>query len=161
VTRAPTLLLYADDNPDDRILVQAALTSVLPDVTLRCVQDGQALLDYLQQAGSASPGPGGTAFPDAILLDQSMPRKDGFATLIALKSDPALRHIPVIMVSTSARPEDVERAYDLGAAAFVRKPRSQEGLVQVLHSIQQFWNRRSSHTALRAASPNPGLREAS
>jgi CheY-like chemotaxis protein len=156
-----TLLLYADDNPDDRILVKAALSGALPDVTLHCVQDGQALLDYLRQAVHATDPVGGPVFPHAILLDQSMPRKDGYETLIALKADEALQHIPVIMVSTSARPEDVQRAYDLGVSAFVRKPRSQQGLVQVLSSIQQFWDRRSSQTSLRAAVPSRGLREAS
>ncbi|HEX8202372.1 MAG TPA: response regulator, partial [Isosphaeraceae bacterium] len=99
---------------------------------------GEELLEYLRRQGqftdaSTSPTPG------LILLDLNMPRKDGREALREIKSNPALRQIPIIVLSTSKAEEDVYRTYDLGANSFITKPVTFEGLVDVMKSLGRYW----------------------
>lgn len=147
-----SLVLYADDNADDRVLVSAAMSRLFPDVALRCVADGQAVLSYLWGCAESTSD---ADWPATLLLDAAMPGTSGLDVLREVKSHPALSRLPVVVLSTSARAEDVQQAYDLGACAFVRKPRSLQSLHETLVSLSQFWLRPENGQpgyALRTAS---------
>ena len=134
----PFVILLADDDADDRQLTREALAEnhLLDDV--HEVADGEALMDYLFHRGEyaerrTSPKPG------LILLDLSMPKKDGREALAEIKRDAQLRQIPVIVMTTSSAEEDVCRSYDLGASSYVTKPVSFTRLVEVMRGIEQYW----------------------
>jgi CheY-like chemotaxis protein len=135
--RSITILL-ADDDPDDRLLARDALAAGHVANTLRTVEDGEELMNYLHRRGEygiegAAPRPG------LILLDLSMPKKDGLGALAEIKADPALKHIPVVVMTTSREDEDICRSYDLGANSFVTKPIRFETLVDVMKTMGRYW----------------------
>ena len=110
------------------------------DVTMEITfEDGEELLDYLYHRGSKYTAPGSSPTPGLILLDLNMPRKDGREALREIKSDPDLRRIPVVVLTTSKAEEDIYRTYDLGANSFITKPVSFEGLVAVMRDIGRYW----------------------
>ena len=131
-------VLMVDDDGDDRLLVRDAFRAASLGTDLRFVSDGEELLRHLRRQreyskASNSPRPG------LILLDLNMPRMDGREALAALKADPELRLIPVIVMSTSRAPEDVEKSYRLGAASFISKPVSYTALLEVTETIDRYW----------------------
>jgi CheY-like chemotaxis protein len=133
-----SMILMADDDPEDRMLVEEALTENHVACELRYVQDGQELLDYLRNQGKYAhtqdaPRPG------VILLDLNMPRTDGREALRQIKSDPTLWRIPVIVFTTSRAQEDIERAYDLGVNSFITKPAAFNDLVEIMATIGKYW----------------------
>lgn len=129
-------LLMADDDADDRQMTREALeeSRVLNDIGF--VEDGEQLMDYLHQRGRYAKG---TQRPDLILLDLNMPRKDGREALAEIKSDPALRQIPVVVLTTSKAEEDIFRSYDLGVNSYVTKPVTFQGLVEVMRGLGNYW----------------------
>lgn len=134
----PILILIADDDEDDRLLAKEALeeSRVINDVTF--VADGEELMDYLCHRGKyedveAYPRPG------VILLDLNMPKKDGREALREIKSDPELRRIPVVVMTTSKAEEDVYRSYDIGANSFITKPVTFDRLVELMKVLGQYW----------------------
>jgi CheY-like chemotaxis protein len=129
------LLLHADDNADDRLLLSNALHAHFPEVTLHSVADGEAALAYLRNAVER----GQHSLPHVALLDWNMPRKTGLATLSELKADPVLRRLPVVIVAAAYRPHDPDNALRLGASGFFRKPRSQHELAEVLTELSTYW----------------------
>jgi CheY-like chemotaxis protein len=131
------LVLCADDDPDDRLLAQSALLEAGVRTGIQFVEDGEELLDYLRRSGKYAGLE--SKQPDLILLDLAMPRKNGAEALTEIKADPALQHIPVVVLTTSEAQEDVYRVYDLGANAFVTKPDSFENLVRTMRSLSHFW----------------------
>jgi CheY-like chemotaxis protein len=131
-------ILMADDDPDDRAFTKEALVASHLANELRFVEDGQQLMDYLRGQGAFA-APGSAPRPGVILLDLNMPRKDGREALKEIKADPALRQIPVIVLTTSKAEEDVLRTYDLGANSFIMKPVTFAGLVKVMTSLGQYW----------------------
>jgi CheY-like chemotaxis protein len=139
VNRAkPITILLADDDPDDRMLAREALKESRLANTLYTVEDGEQLLDYLCRRGRYS-DPSSSPRPGLILLDLNMPRKDGREVLREIKSDPNLRRIPVLVLTTSKAEEDIYKTYDLGANSFITKPVTFEALVNVMRSIGQYW----------------------
>jgi CheY-like chemotaxis protein len=131
-------ILMADDDPDDCVLVKDAFAESRVANDLRFVKDGEELMDYLRHRGKyksvkTSPRPG------LILLDLNMPRKDGREALKEIKSDPALRNIPVVILTTSKEEEDILRSYDTGANSYISKPVTFKGLVEVIASLGQYW----------------------
>lgn len=132
------LILMADDDPDDRLLTQEALTESRLINEMRFVRDGQELMDYLTHRGAYA-DPAEAPLPGLILLDLNMPRKDGREALREIKSDLRLRRIPIVVLSTSKAEEDVYRTYDLGANSFITKPVTFEGLVQVMQGLGRYW----------------------
>lgn len=136
--KQPFTILMADDDEDDRMFAKDALTEsrVLND--FRCVQDGEELMDYLKRRGKYAE-PGSAPRPGLILLDLNMPRKDGREALAEIKSDPALRSIPVIVLTTSSTQEDIIRSYDLGVNSFVTKPVTFASLVEVMRELGRYW----------------------
>jgi CheY-like chemotaxis protein len=131
-------ILLAEDDPDDRLLTRRALTKSRLANTIVAVEDGEELMDYLNRRGpyadpEASPRPG------LILLDLNMPRMDGREALKLIKSDPDLRRIPVIVLTTSDAEHDILQSYDLGVNAFVTKPVTFDGLVDAIQALGEFW----------------------
>lgn len=137
-TRAPITILMADDDEDDRMFAREALeeSRVLND--FRCVEDGEELLNYLRRRGPYAV-PGSAPRPGLILLDLNMPRKDGRETLAEIKTDPTLRSIPVVVLTTSSAQEDIARTYDLGVNSFVTKPVTFAALVDVMRDMGRYW----------------------
>jgi two-component system response regulator len=137
-TPKPIVLLMAEDDADDRLLVKDALEESRVLNVLHFVEDGEQLLDYLRRQGryadpEASPRPG------LILLDLNMPRMDGREALRAIKADPELRRIPVVVMTTSKAEEDIFRSYDLGASSYITKPVTFDRLVELMRTLGHYW----------------------
>ncbi|TPV60834.1 response regulator [Aestuariibacter sp. GS-14] len=137
-SRVPITILMADDDEDDRLLTLDALTEGRVINNLQCVEDGVELLAYLRREGRFS-DPASSPRPSLILLDLNMPRMDGREALQEIKADPALRGIPVVILTTSKEEEDMLRGYDLGAASYITKPVNFEGLVELMKSLGRYW----------------------
>ena len=136
--RAAITILLADDDEDDRLMTRDALRDARLHNDLRTVVDGVELMEYLKREGRfsderESPRPG------MILLDLNMPRMDGREALAAIKADPELRSIPVVVLTTSKAEEDVIRTYDLGVNSFITKPVTFLGLVEVMKVFSRYW----------------------
>lgn len=131
-------ILMADDDPDDRLLAADALRESRVADDLRFVEDGEQLLDYLRRRGRWAP-PAEAPRPGLVLLDLNMPRMDGREALAEIKADPALRRIPVVVLTTSRAEADVLRSYDLGANSFITKPVTFTGLVEAMRVLGRYW----------------------
>lgn len=136
-TKSITILM-ADDDADDRLLAQDALTECRLANELHCVENGEELLDYLYHRGKFS-APESSPRPGLILLDLNMPKKDGREALMEIKKDPELRKIPVVVLTTSKADTDIGRIYDLGANSFIAKPVTFDLLVDVMKAIGRYW----------------------
>ena len=134
----PITILIADDDADDRMMASEALEESRLANDLRFVEDGEELLDYLYHRGRFS-AEGESPRPGLILLDLNMPRMDGREALREIKSDPSLRSIPVVVLTTSQAEEDIYRTYDLGVNSFITKPVQFEGLVEVMRTLGKYW----------------------
>jgi CheY-like chemotaxis protein len=150
----PITILLADDDADDRVLARDALDESRVVNDLRFVEDGEQLMDYLHRRGKFA-NPESSPHPGLILLDLNMPRKDGREALREIKSDANLRHIPVVVLTTSKAEEDIYRTYDLGVNSFITKPVTFEGLVGVMRSLGRYW---LEIVELPVASPETGSR---
>jgi two-component system, response regulator len=127
------LILAADDSPTDRRILQEAFRDVDTSLEVEFVEDGAQLLEYLRGNGSRRRP------PSLVLLDLSMPHVDGRKALAAMKTDPRLRLIPVIVLTGSQEANDISSVYDEGGTTYMFKPQSFEGLVQVVATLCQFW----------------------
>jgi CheY-like chemotaxis protein len=134
----PITILMADDDADDRALTKEALEEGRLMNTIRFVEHGEELIEYLRRTGRYAP-PADAPRPGLILLDLNMPRKDGRAVLQEIKSDPDLRTIPVVVLTTSKADEDVYRSYDLGVNSYIVKPVTFEALVDILQTLEKYW----------------------
>jgi two-component system response regulator len=135
---APLTILMADDDEDDRLLARDALREAPVPVMLRFVQDGGELLDYLRRERRYAP-PADAPTPSLVLLDLNMPRMGGMEALREIRRDPALRRIPVVVMTTSGEHDDVVKSYDLGANSFITKPVTFSGLVEVMRTLGRYW----------------------
>jgi CheY-like chemotaxis protein len=138
VLRESITILLADDDLDDCLLTKDALAERHLTNDLRIVHDGEALLDYLHQRGPYS-APGAAPKPGLILLDLNMPCMDGQEALALIKATPSLRHIPVVVLTTSRNAQDIYRSYDLGASSFITKPVTFSALVEVMCGLGHYW----------------------
>lgn len=134
----PIHVLVAEDDPDDRLLLKEAWQESRVTNALHFVENGEELMDYLYQRG-AYIDPARFPRPGLILLDLNMPKKDGREALKEIKSDPRLRTIPVVVMTTSKAEEDVLRTYDLGVSSFITKPAKFFPLVEVLRTLGKYW----------------------
>ena len=128
----------ADDDEDGRLLTQDALAESRVLNELHFVEDGVELLEYLERKGkfedkAVSPRPG------LILLDLNMPRMDGREALEAIKGNPNLKGIPVVILTTSKQEEDMVKGYNLGAASYITKPVTFDGLVDLMKTLGKYW----------------------
>jgi CheY-like chemotaxis protein len=137
-TGRPITVLYADDDPEDRMLVKEAWAESRLANELHFVEDGEELMDYLHRRGNYT-HLAHTPLPGMILLDLNMPRKDGREALQEIKSDPRLRLIPTVVLTTSKAEEDIFRAYDLGVNSFIVKPVTFQSLVDLTLAFSKYW----------------------
>jgi len=131
-------ILMADDDPDDRLLVQDAFDEIRLNNPLVFVEDGVELMDYLYRRGAYA-HLAGTPLPGLVLLDLNMPRKDGREALKEIKQDPVLRTIPIVVLTTSSAEEDILRTYNLGTNSFIVKPVTFDKLVEIIRKVTQYW----------------------
>lgn len=136
--RKPIVILVADDDADDQLLIREAFEAIPLDADLRSVADGQELLDYLRNLGGDTDS-NAPLRPNLILLDLNMPRKDGREALREIKSNPDLRNIPVIILTTSQENEGIRKCYEMGANSYITKPTTFEGLIRVLRTLGSYW----------------------
>jgi len=128
-------ILLVEDNPGDARLTREALAASGVRNTLHDVRDGEQALAFLRREGVFQTAP----TPDLILLDLNLPRRDGREVLEDMKGDPSLKHIPVVVLTSSQADEDILRSYRLHANCFITKPRDLDELTAVLRGIEQFW----------------------
>lgn len=128
-------VLLVEDDPGDVMMIREAFEENKLRNRLSVVSDGVEALEFLRQQGKYADAPR----PDLILLDLNLPRRDGREVLSDVKSDPALRAIPVVVLTTSSAEEDILRSYDLHANAFVTKPVDFDSFVDVIRQIDEFF----------------------
>lgn len=131
-------ILMADDDEDDRLLARDALKESRVLNHLHCVEDGVELIRYLEGQGKYA-NREKYPMPGLILLDLNMPKKDGLEVLQEIKSNPAIRRIPVVILTTSKAEEDKIRGYDLGAASYITKPVTFSALVELMRALGKYW----------------------
>ena len=136
--RRSITILIADDDPEDRMLAEDALKESRLVNDIRFVEDGEELLEYLQHRGKYT-DPESSPRPGMILLDLNMPRMDGREALKIIKTDPELRRIPVVVLTTSQAEQDIYRSYDLGVNSFIIKPVTFESLVNIMRVLEAYW----------------------
>jgi chemotaxis family two-component system response regulator Rcp1 len=131
----PIQVLLVEDNPGDVRLTREAFRDAKMHLDLHVANDGIEAMEFLLRQGDFS----GSPRPDLILLDLNLPRKDGREVLAEIKGNPALKTIPVVILTTSASDADIERSYLLHANCYISKPVDLEGFLSVVHSIDDFW----------------------
>ena len=135
----PITILICDDDEDDRLLTKEALEQAHISNSLRFVEDGEQLLDYLYQRGAYAGETGAAPRPGLILLDLNMPKLGGREVLAIIKGDKTLHDIPIVVLSTSQLDEDISRSYQLGVNSFISKPVTFSGLVDAMHVLGRYW----------------------
>jgi CheY-like chemotaxis protein len=131
-------VLLVEDNPRDVRLTQRAFTQVSLLHDLRIVRDGDEALAYLHREGVYK-DPHTSPRPDVILLDLNLPRMNGHELLQCLKQDPRFQQIPIVVLTTSGRPDDVRLAYEAGANAYLLKPVEFARFTEVVGHLGKFW----------------------
>ena len=131
-------ILVADDDPDDRMLIEEAFEENRIANEINFVEDGEELLEYLERRGKCE-DPASAPRPGLILLDLNMPRMDGREALKRIKANPDLANIPVVVLTTSKQEEDILRTYGLGVNSFITKPVTFEGLLRVTQVLTSYW----------------------
>ena len=125
-------ILCIEDNVADRRLIREFFKT---DGTMHFAFDGVEGLDYLHRRGPFA----GAALPDLILLDLNLPKKSGHEVLREIKSDPELRHIPVVVLTTSSNASDISKSYEARANCYLVKPDELEQFEAVMDKISDFW----------------------
>lgn len=134
------IILIADDDPDDRLMMKEAFAERCHDCQICFAHDGVQLMQFLNGLEQLPDYPDAPSVcPDLILLDLNMPLKDGREALREIKSDPRLRIIPIIVMTTSANEDDIRFCYDSGANSYIIKPSSYSGLLAMVSSLTTYW----------------------
>ena len=131
----PIEVLLVEDSPGDVRLTREALKDAKVHISLHVAADGIEAMAFLKRTGTHV----GAPRPDLILLDLNLPLKDGREVLKEIKESPALRSIPVVILTTSSSEADVLRSYDLHANCYISKPVDLDGFLKVVQSIDSFW----------------------
>lgn len=131
----PIEVLSIEDNPADTALLKDWFQQYPGKCNYRFVRDGLEALDYLYQRNHYA----GAVRPDLILLDLNVPKVDGRDLLREVKTNPDLRRIPILVLTTSSSDRDISDAYDLGANAFISKPLDLDDVDAMLASLGKFW----------------------
>ncbi len=134
----PYHVLIVDDDPADAALVTKAIDFGRFHCVVDRASDGVEAMEKLRLQTGPSTG-ASRQHPHLVLLDINMPRKNGFQVLDEIRADPHLRHLPVVILSTSAAERDVSSAYQSGAHGYVTKPMDVDDLFQAIHGIQEYW----------------------
>lgn len=142
-------ILHVEDDPNDILLIERAFRKAEIGAQVQVVSDGEQAMQYLS-------GSSGFAqrerfpIPSLVLLDLKLPRKSGIEVLEWIRHQPGLRRIPVVMLTASKQPVDVNRAYDLGANAYLVKPVNFDALVELLRTMDKFWLRSNERPSAAA-----------
>jgi two-component system, response regulator len=136
--QATKVVLMAEDDEDDLLLVKAAFAASGLPVELRSVSDGEELIAYLFRR-SKFEDPCLSPTPNLILLDLNMPKKDGREALAEIKAQSKFQQIPVVVLTTSRDTSDIQECHEMGASSFVTKPNSFQALVDVVKTIGEDW----------------------
>jgi CheY-like chemotaxis protein len=131
----PIRILLVEDNAGDVRLTREAFKDAKVHLDLYVVSDGVEAINFLRRQGPYLESPR----PDLILLDLNLPRKDGREVLTEIKTDPGLKTIPVVILTTSGSDVDIENSYQLHANCYVSKPVELDGFLEVIRSIDDFW----------------------
>lgn len=131
----PKEILLGEDNPGDVYIVRSSLADSNLDHNFYHVNDGKEIMSYLRQED----GYQNVALPDLILLDLNLPKMSGFEVLAEIKSDPRLRIIPVIILSSSDAQRDIVRSYQLYANSYIVKPSDYIAFFMAIKKLESFW----------------------
>jgi len=131
----PMEILLVEDNEDDIVLEQEALADAKLVNLMSVARNGEEAMAYLKRQGKYQ----NAQIPGLILLDINMPKKNGFEVLNEIKADPALRHIPVVMLTTSESEADVVRCYAKGACSYITKPMDFDKFRDVVKQFALYW----------------------
>jgi CheY-like chemotaxis protein len=128
-------VLMADDDAEDCMLATEAFEATGAKAAFVCVEDGIRIMDYLTECSHSD----SKGLPDLILLDLNMPRKDGRTALTEIRAEPALQHIPIVILTTSKEEKDIAFSLKAGAVSFITKPPTFTEWVQIMKSLAQRW----------------------
>ena len=131
------VILLVEDSPEDYETTRALRRAGLANLIYHCA-DGEEALDYLYQRGTYA-DPARAPRPNVILLDLNLPGTDGRQVLAEIKADERLKHIPVIVLTTSADERDIEKCYQAGANSYVKKPVNIEGFFHAIQELKGYW----------------------
>jgi len=135
VETQPMEILLVEDNEDDILLEQEALAEAKLVNLMSVVRDGEEAMAFLRRQGQYQDA----QMPGLILLDINMPKKNGFEVLNELKADPALMHIPVVMLTTSDNEADIVKSYAKGACSYITKPMDFDKFRDVIKQFALYW----------------------
>ena len=135
VNESDKVILLIEDNRGDIRLIQEALKSSTLQCRVEVARDGVEAMEYLRQEGNFVHA----KRPDLILLDLNLPRKDGREVLVDIKSNPDLKYIPVIVLTTSRNEDDISHSYDLHVNCYISKSRNLAELFKIVRGIEEFW----------------------
>jgi CheY-like chemotaxis protein len=131
-------ILLVEDNPDDVLLIRRAFKKAGLGHSLQVATHGEEAVDYLcgeGEFGDRDQHP----FPALVLLDLQLPRRSGHEVLAWLRAQEELRRLPVVVLTSSREPRDINRAYDLGANSYLVKPVSFDALLEMVQVLERFW----------------------
>ncbi len=131
----PIDILIIEDNEGDARLIKEVLSDGKVSNLLHNVKDGVQAMDFLKKRGAYA----NASVPDLIILDLNLPRKDGREVLSEIKTDPELKKIPVVIMTTSQAEEDILKSYNLHANCYITKPIDLNQFIKVVKSIEEFW----------------------
>jgi CheY-like chemotaxis protein len=128
-------ILLVEDNEGDILLTKEALEDARIHINLSVVNDGKEAIDFLNKRGKYA----GADLPDMLLLDVNLPKKNGHEVLKYIKDDENLKHLPVIMLTTSSLQRDINLSYNNFASCFITKPVEAKDFLSVVSTIENFW----------------------
>lgn len=134
--KQPISILLVEDNEDDIVMTLESFSEINSTAITHVVRDGQEAVSFLRGEGDYVNAPK----PSLILMDINMPKKNGFDVLDDIKRDPKLKQIPVVILTTSERPEDVQLAYSKGASSYIPKPIGFDNFVAVAQQFSAYWS---------------------
>ena len=135
MTSQPVEILLVEDNEDDAVIIQEVFSDMRLATLINVVRDGEEALAYLQRTGKYKV----VRMPDIVLLDINMPKKNGFEVLEEIKKDPRLHSLPVIMLTTSHREEDIVRSYAKGACSYIHKLVDLDQFKHLILQFEHYW----------------------
>ena len=136
MTSQPVEILLVEDNEDDAVIIQEVFADMRSASLIHVVRDGEEALEYLQRQGKYSKV---VRMPGLVLLDINMPKMNGFEVLEEMKKDPRLQSLPVIMLTTSHREEDIVLSYAKGACSYIHKLVNLDQFKYRIKQFEHYW----------------------